>query len=95
VTSEPEGVLDLGSLARVEIVNAETPVPRYAFPGQVVVRCKIVVNGETIVTHRRVDAVAWGSGGDDLRKAIMAAVRQQAALEAVKRFPPKIEIRTY
>lgn len=59
---------------------------------QVEVRCSIRVNGETITITRRIAAPAWQN--PEVRDASVAHVRQECALEVVKRFPPKVEIRT-
>lgn len=57
---------------------------------QVEVRCSIRVNGETVNTAQRVDARAWSDPG--LRETVIQSVRQQCALEVVKRFPPEVQI---
>lgn len=60
---------------------------------RVEVSCEIQVNGETITAHQVVDGAAWDSMGEEFHQIVAKAVQQQAALEAVKKFPPKVTIR--
>lgn len=69
---------------------------RYAFGPfrRVEVSCSIEVNGQRITVREVVDAFAWDNGGSVLQESVKAAVQQRCALEAIKKFPPEITIRT-
>lgn len=98
--SEPRGLTPEGRNYLVDAITQqshqylrdETYRPNPFMMSQVQVRCSIRVNGETITTTRAVAAAAWQS--PEIREAAVAHVRQECALEVVKRFPPKVEIRT-
>lgn len=91
----PEGrdhLMDALTQQVYRYVRDETYQPDSFMMNQVEVRCSIRVNGETVTVIQRVDAMAWSD--PNLREAVTANVRQECALEVVKRFPPKVEIRT-
>lgn len=99
--SEPRGLTPEGRDHLVDAVTLRTSLdavrdeayrPNPFMLDQVEVRCSIRVNGETITITRRIAAPAWQN--PEVRDASVAHVRQECALEVVKRFPPKVEIRT-
>lgn len=90
--SDPRGLTPEGRNHLVDALTQQAHRPNPFLADQVVIRCRIQVNGETITTQQSVAAVAWQS--PEVRESVTQHVRQQCALEVVKRFPPKVEIIT-
>lgn len=98
--SDPRGLTPEGRDHLVDAITQQShqylrDEPRRPDPfmmDQVEVRCSIRINGETVIASQRVDAMAWSD--PNLRDAVIRNVRQECALEVVKRFPPKVDIIT-